>query len=209
MAPEFREEHRQALSFLNTLGGESARFFGVEISVVRIGDSAPAPLFKLAAEPNELHSRAATAVRMSQERSGKRALYEPFWQRFLERVRAERPWFSTRSPFKEMNEYVFSFAAHGRLRCELYVDSTDPERVSSLYEHLAAHKQDIEGAFGEPLEWEASPGRRARRIAVYTDGDIAALDDHDRYIAWFVETGTRLRAALNPFAPTFQLGQPA
>jgi hypothetical protein len=49
LAPTFREEHRQALDYLNGLGGENARFFGVEIGVVRIGNSDPAPLFKLRA----------------------------------------------------------------------------------------------------------------------------------------------------------------
>jgi hypothetical protein len=46
MALSFREEHRQAIAFLNELGGEKARFFGVEIGAVKIGDSAPAPLLR-------------------------------------------------------------------------------------------------------------------------------------------------------------------
>jgi hypothetical protein len=45
LAPTFRKEHRQALDYLNDLGGEETRFFGVEISVVRIGASQPAPSF--------------------------------------------------------------------------------------------------------------------------------------------------------------------
>ena len=39
MAPEFREEHRQAIDWLNQATGEEARFFGVEIGAVKIGDS--------------------------------------------------------------------------------------------------------------------------------------------------------------------------
>lgn len=48
-----REEHRQALIWLNQQTSEDVHFFGVELQVVRIGDSAPAPLFKIVAEPND------------------------------------------------------------------------------------------------------------------------------------------------------------
>ncbi len=43
IATSFREEHRAALEWLNERTDERTRFFAVEVSVVRIGDSAPAP----------------------------------------------------------------------------------------------------------------------------------------------------------------------
>ncbi len=53
MATDFREEHRQVLDWLNGLAEGNTRFFGVEIGAVRIGDSPPAPLFKLRSRPAE------------------------------------------------------------------------------------------------------------------------------------------------------------
>ncbi len=212
MAPQFREEHRQALSFLNDLGADQVSFFGVEIAVARIGESVPAPLFRLAAEPNEFHSQASSAARVtSQDLSGKPALYAAFWERFLERVRTERPgWTRARkvrgdnaiwmpSRFREMTAYVAGFSSHG-LRYELYVDSTNPEAAESIYRSLEAHKQEIEESFGAGLSWEEIPGRRARRIAAYTPGDVSEVDSHERFIDWLIATGARLRAALDPYA---------
>jgi len=43
IATSFRPEHRAALDWLNEHTDPDTRFFGVEIEVVRIGDSAPAP----------------------------------------------------------------------------------------------------------------------------------------------------------------------
>jgi hypothetical protein len=99
LAPAFREEHRQALDYLNGLGGEDHRFFGVEIGVVRIGGSIPAPLSKLRAQPNDWHAQVAAVAKTTSQQAGKAPLYQAFWARFLERVRTEHPdWTNARKP---------------------------------------------------------------------------------------------------------------
>lgn len=213
MAPSFREEHRQAIVFLNDLGGDKARFFGVEIGVGRIDESAPAPLFKLAAQPNEFHAQAVSAAKSSsQDATGKGALYLAFWERCLERFHEERPqwtrarkaqadnWFSMPSPFKGMNVYSISFPTGGRLRSELYLDALDPDEVVALYSSLEDHRSDIEAIYGSELSWEPLPGRRASRIAAYANGEVANVAAHPNYVEWFIDSGTRLRSALDPYA---------
>ena len=91
MATTFREEHRQALDWLNNLAGDQARFFGVQITAVRIGDSPVAPQFRLRAQPNDWHAQLSRAVRATTAVSGKAQLYRDFWTRFLDRaLRAAR-----------------------------------------------------------------------------------------------------------------------
>jgi hypothetical protein len=53
IATAFREEHRQALDWLNENTSEDTHFFGIELQVVKIGDSLRAPLFNVVAEPND------------------------------------------------------------------------------------------------------------------------------------------------------------
>jgi hypothetical protein len=209
IATAIREEHRQALDFLNSLGGEQARFFGIEVSTVRIGSSPPAPLFRLRAQPNDWHAQVAAAARSSAV-SGKSSLYQAFWGRFLDRVRDERPgwtraqkpqpqnWLAMPCPFKGGPNYGVSFAQHGRIKTELYIDyPDDAERAAGLYSQLAGFKERIESVFGDQLSWEELPNRRACRIAVYGTGDVSHGDEHDQYIDWFLDTGTRLRAAIS------------
>jgi hypothetical protein len=209
LATAFREEHRQALDYLNTLGGEEARFFGVEIGVVGIGDSAPAPLFRLRVQPNDWHAQVAADAKTTSRQAGKAPLYQAFWTRFLDRVRTERPnwtrarkpqatnWFAMACPFKGGPYYSASFTHGGKIRSELYIDYTDPDLVVDLFTRLAGLKQEIEAHYGSALHWEELPGKRACRITDYTTGDILDSDAFDTYIDWFIDTGTRLRSAID------------
>lgn len=53
IAPAFRSEHRAALEWLNARTDSRTRFFAVQLEVVRIGDSLPAPMLTLVVQPND------------------------------------------------------------------------------------------------------------------------------------------------------------
>lgn len=213
MATDFREEHRQALDWLNNLAQGNARFFGVEIGVVRIGDSLPAPLFKLRAQPNDWHAIVSTAAKATSEGGSKTEAYRSFWGRFIERVHVEHPgwtnarvpggdnWITMKSPIAG-TVYGVNFALGGRMRAELYIDSGDAEENLALLAKVSAHKEEIEAAIGTPVSWEELPNRRACRIAIYGDGDVLQTDQHDHYVSWMFEMSSRLRSSLESIAST-------
>jgi len=68
--------------------------------------------------------------------------------------------------------YGMSFAQGGRVRVELYRDRTDQEWNKWLFDRLETERGKIEEEFGETLDWERLPDRRASRIAVYRVGSI-------------------------------------
>lgn len=209
LATAFREEHRRALDLLNDLGGEAVRFFGVEIGVVKIGDSSPAPLFKLRAQPNDWHAMVASAAKTNSQQAGKAALYQSFWGRFIERVKLQQPgwtnahkppaanWFSMPSQFKGGPYYSASFAQGGKLRSELYIDYGDAEQNTALFSSLLSRREVTEERYGAPLTWEELPEKRACRIADYADGDVSNEQHADAYIDWLIDSGARLRSALS------------
>jgi len=88
IAPIFREEHLSALRWLNQHTDDGFQFFAVRLRVVRIGDSALAPLFDVLEKPNtwdkslQRTARAATASTTSPEISARR---ETFWSLYAER----------------------------------------------------------------------------------------------------------------------------
>lgn len=203
----FREEHRQAIDWLNEQTREDVRFFGVELRVVRIASSLPAPLFGLVAEPNDWQKQVRSATRGGRVGT-KTALYQEFWRKFLERLREEHPdWSRARTPssqnWMDFPSHVKgtrlnpSFAQGARLRHELYIDTGDRERNDAIFEHYLAQRDAIEATYGRPLEWEALPNARACRIADYRDdADVTYEDRHDEFIAWLMDAGVRMRKAL-------------
>lgn len=52
VAKQFREEHRAALDWLNSITDDNFGFFGIEVEAFKIGDSAPAPKFSVVSKPN-------------------------------------------------------------------------------------------------------------------------------------------------------------
>ena len=208
-ATDFRDEHRQALDWLNDLSQGNARFFGIEIGAVQIADSPPAPLFRLRAQPNDWHAVVATAAKATSEGGPKTDAYRAFWGRFIERVHTEHPgwtnarvpgganWLNLKSPIRGAT-YSVGFSTNGRAKSELYIDSGDEEENLELLNRFQSQKDAIETLFGEPLSWEELPGKRACRIAVYRDGDVLNTEQHDTYIGWFFDTNARLRATLEP-----------
>jgi hypothetical protein len=69
ISPSITEEHAAALEWLNESTIAGVGFFGIELELLRIGDSLPAPHFKLVVRPNEwakkVRPRAGSAVTWS------------------------------------------------------------------------------------------------------------------------------------------------
>jgi hypothetical protein len=208
IAKQFRAEHRQALSWLNETTTEEVRFFGVEVSAVRIGDSPAAPLLSLAVQPSETQRRVrerADAARLS----GKSRHYADFWTRFLARVRAEHPdWTRRGAGIRSQNwldmpsgiagtYLAASFARGRRLRHELYIDCGDADRNARLFQTLESQRATLEAAYARPLTFEELPDKQASRVADYFEGaDVSEAARHDEFVDWFLDSGRRLRAAL-------------
>lgn len=213
IATSFREEHRQALDWLNDLAGENARFFGIEIQAVRIADSPVAPTFALRAQPNDWHASLAAAARSKAKSTGKAHIYKAFWSLFLDAVHAQRPtwtkakvptdvnWMTMPSPIRGAVIGV-NFTQNAQIRTELYIDSGDGDLNALIFAELQKHSSELEDAFGQPLSWEDLPERRACRLAAYAPGAVTDTDSHDNYIAWFLDAGSRLRTALNTCSAT-------
>ena len=85
IAREFREEHLAALDRLNEITDERFQYFGIEIKVWQIGNSARAPQFNIVSKPNDW-SRTVSRSRPDCETE---KVYEKFWIEFRKHLHKE------------------------------------------------------------------------------------------------------------------------
>ena len=88
VAPEFCEEHRAALDWLNRINDERFNFFAVRVEVWSISSSLPAPRFTIVAAPNNWKRTvrmASREVEADRPESAQRRF--DYWQTFLAQLR--------------------------------------------------------------------------------------------------------------------------
>jgi hypothetical protein len=206
LTTRFREEHRQALTWLNEHTDPETFFFGVEIEVVQIGASEPAPQFNVVVMPNDWQKQAKRAGATAGGTSTKNELYRQFWSKLLERIKDDHPGW-TRATAPAQNWLWISapirgcglnpvFGGRNSLRIELYIDRSTPEACIEVFDALAARRAEFELAYGRPLEWARMEGRKACRVSEGMDGDVTSTDNYDRYIEFFIDGSDRFREAI-------------
>jgi len=204
-APRFRDEHRAALDWLNEHTDEDTRFFGVEISAVRIDASLPAPLFRLVAQPNDWTKQ--RHVEKSATLSGKASAYTEFWAKLLERVREDHPDWTSGTATSKLSWITLPYGKtgiwYGLLftltgpAVELYFGHSDAATNLAEYEKVVSHRDELEELFGGELQFEPLLDKKASRIRYYRadGGDVLDLENRAELIQWFMSTMERLRPA--------------
>ncbi len=202
-----RDEHRQALEWLNRRTDADLHFFAVVVEVVRIDQSRPAFLFKLVVSPNEWQR--STRENAERQSSSRGEAYRQYFQILIDELRERhrftgartaqpQNWCSFPSGFPGIS-YGTSFAKRGRVRAEIYIDQGDTERNKALFDSLLEQKSDIEREFGESFEWERLDDGQASRVAVYRDGHIERTPERLPEIrTWAIDHLLRLKAVFGP-----------
>jgi hypothetical protein len=201
ISPTIRDEHRQALHWLNDISKDDVLFFGIEIEVLQIDESDPSVNFKLAVQPSERPPHTPVSKRGQ--------LYNEFFSKLLQSLKKKEPgittatkvgynsWFSFgagRGGFA----FVFAFALNNKFRVELYIDTGELERNKEVFDLLQEREGEIEGAVGMPFSWERLDDRKACRIAAYHDGSIFDPPEELQSLStWAVDTMVKFRQAFS------------
>lgn len=205
---EFRDEHRQALDWLNRTAGGESEFFGLVVELLQIDDSKPAVNFRVVASPNNWSPRSNRGSG-AEPVSDRRAAYQAFFQALIDELRdkhrftnakAGQPqnWYSFSSGTRGFT-YGMSFAQTGELRAEVYIDAGDEAWNEAAFDALLAEQELIEKAFGEPLRWERLDNRRACRVACYATGSIEdSTEQQEQHRKWAIDRLLKFKKVFGP-----------
>ena len=204
IAKSFREEHRQAIDWLNETSTEGA-FFALEIQLLRIGDSLPAPQFKVISRPNEW----TKAVRASQTKQPSNLKLDQlhFWEELVQYgnsqgdttlvARKPRPqqWYEIAVGRKDFKISLTAITQPRQVGCEVFISG---ENAKVYFEKLLSSKSRIEGMLGYALEWQELQGRIGSRIAIRRKGSIDNEQERPELIKWLYEKASEFYRVFSP-----------
>ena len=185
-----RQEHEQAINWLNENTTEDANFFLIEIEALKIDKSIPAPRFNIVAKPNDW----AKTIRQSS--SGNKITdtklkQQAFWEKLKEygeehskyvkswQKALPQHWMNITIGTSKANLAATTNTRENYVGMELYIhDDKD------LYGKLYAKHDEIERNLGVSLDWQGLPNKKGSRIIVKEQGDALDKDQEDRLVEW-------------------------
>jgi hypothetical protein len=207
IAESFRPEHAAALQFLNENSNDGLAFFGLQIELWQIGDSALAPKFEIVVKPNNWTRSGREQARLATESSPTKQLQLQFWQSLIKAMSKSVPKIRPRTPRAQhwlncsigragMHLCITANTKTERLGVELYVDDTDSK---SQFAALLAQRKSIESKLGFVLDWQELPDAHACRIAHWRPE--SPIEDESRwatYQDWIAEHLAKMDEVLRP-----------
>jgi len=190
-----REEHRQAIDWLNEHTIEGLNFFLIKIELWQIGDSPFAPKFETISSPNDWAKTVRNSVSSGGAITETKAKQLDFWKSFKEHTENNGKSFKTQKPAPQHWFNISTGSSHATI--SLTVNSFDNAIRTELYIHknkdifnyLYEQRKEIEKELGMKLEWMELPGKKASRVKVEMDGTIEDDDKWEKYFAW-LQTNT-------------------
>jgi hypothetical protein len=185
IAPEFTEEHRAALDWLNEHTDEKTSFLGLEVELWRIGDSPLAPKFNIVSKPNDWAREVRASAAKGELTERKRAQLE-FWTKYSEYMSAKNKIpCQTPAPKHWLNHNVGwpgmwlasitslwdseTGKTGPEIRVELYMSGGNAKKH---FAQLFEQREAIEHEVGQQLLWYNPEEKQMARIHTRKPADV-------------------------------------
>ncbi len=203
-----RDEHRQALEWLNQRTDTETQFFGVVVELLQIDDSKPAMNFKLVVSPN-VEQKINKQQRMA-NLSPKQEKYRLFFNELIDELKDKHNFTkNVRSSQGENKRTVASgtsgivyrvlFAQGDKARTDLRIYQGQCEKRIQIFDALENRKEEITKKFESNLEWQRNADKQETFIIVSRDGSIDASEDELKEIReWHITNLLKLKEVFQP-----------
>ena len=200
-----REEHASAIEWLNKHTTSDVDFFLIEVHAYTIGESAPAPMFKVIEQPNDF-AKVTKRLAGEGELNDSQIKRLEFWNMLNDALDQKGKPFNKH---KATTDHWYTIAV-GSSQCHISIDLVNKEhkiRVGfwiadnkDMFDMFYEHKDEVEKAFGETLEWDRLDGKKASIFSKDIPGlDFSKQDNYPELIDSAIEKAVKLREAVKPF----------
>lgn len=213
IAEEFRDEHRAALDLLNASTTGEYAYFGVEIELLRIDGSRPAPRFNIVVQPNDWAKTAQARSGTRGDLTATQQMQLEFWTGFRELMDSESfvtsgrprpsaymghgtgiPGIEVLSVFSTWNTPLNNMSI-GELRVQVKFSG---KSAQALFEQLSASIDGIERESDQKYEWHDETGNVRPRVFVQRNAKVEDRDQWPEYQAWLKVEVERMFRVLVP-----------
>jgi len=202
----FTEEHRAALDWLNRITDDTFNFFGIEIELYKIGDSAPAPKFNMISKPNDW----AKSVRKSastQSVSETKLLQQEYWQALKNHLQKNNSSVKMQNPPAQhwttitLGRSEFNISAQVNSREDILAIYLNifGDNAKALFDKLyeLGYKDSLE-AISKDIIWEKLESKKMSFVCLQTSGNFMSKTDWPSQFAWFKENLEKFNKFFKP-----------
>lgn len=197
IARQFRQEHLDALDHLNEVTNEKLRYFGIEVKVWQIENSAPAPYFEIVSKPKDWRRTLSRKPQRAASKEPSETLLqlERFWAEWSDyMLQIGKPFkYSQSGPWSHSNfdpeRYGSEFCVDAyrinekkEIGFVLYIGG---QNAIAYFHLLKEQQEEIEREFAEPLEWDKGSQHKGPGIFLRkTNTDLTDETDWPNQHEW-------------------------
>lgn len=186
-----RDEHRQAIDWLNEHTGEEIEFYLVQIELWQIENSPYAPKFEVVSKPNDW-TKAVRSSTDTKELTDTKIKQLDFWTQFKEYAKKKQTKLHLRKIYPQhwTDISIGSSDAHVSLVASLRDDILGADLYipdnKELYQKLFSHKNEIEADLQEKPDWQELQGKKASRVRVSIHRDFDNTSQWENHFDWLL-----------------------
>jgi len=197
-----REEHKQAIDWLNEHTDDKTYFFLIKMEVWQIDSSSYAPKFQKISEPNDW-AKTIKSGKSSKQLTETKLLQQEYWLKFKEYAEEKNTKLRIYKAYPQhwLDVRLEALGAHIGLTLnkfdkvigtEIYIP--DNKR---LYYELEKQRDYIEEEIHNKLEWMPLEDRKACRIKLVKKADYQKRSDWENQFKWLLENTETLYTTFN------------
>jgi len=208
IAKNFNEEHRAAIDWLNSITDDNYNFFGIEVRLFKIGDSAMAPQFDIVAKPNNWSKSIKKQVSATTETEKLRMEYWTAFHNYVDEKGLDvlkhagataDHWCDFRVGIAGFH-YACILTVKNWIGVQVYLGSDNPTQNKSRYDLIEKDcKSEIDQLDSKKIEWKRLDDKKASYVNVKQQADIRDKSDWPRQFDWMYKTVMGLHKIVKPY----------
>ncbi len=207
---DVRDEHKQAIDWLNEHTDEKINIFLIKMELWQIGDSPFAAKFQIISQPNDW----AKAIKKSTTQSSlsdTKLMQLEFWTQFKGyansnktslRLRKAYPqhWYDISIGSSKSHLSLIVDTQNDQIRCEFYIPD-----LKELFNALYAEKDIITSALDYELEWMELEGKKASRVKATYDIDVNDIENWEKCFEWLMNAAQSFQTVFGKRVKNFKI----